>query len=374
MHVLHIYKDYPPVIGGIENHLRLLAEAQARRGLDVTVLVTSPHRSTTVRIENGVRVIRAGRWATISSAPLSTELFRWVHRLSVDITHLQFPYPIGELAHLTLGHSRATVITYQSDIIRQRWLGRLYRPFLWQLLHRADRIIATSPQYIESSPYLQQVADKCVVVPLAIDPAPFLKVDPQQVAEIRTRFGGPLLLFVGRLRYYKGLEYLLQAMHTIDATLLVIGSGPMQARWQRLARNCAPAGCIHFLGDVPDDALPAYYAAADVFVLPASHRSEAYGLVQLEAMAAGTPVVSTAIGTGTSFVNRHGETGFVVPPRDPAALAEAVNRLLGDARLRRVMGEQGRQRVLTEFSVDRMVDRVIEVYRAVLTHYLDLQN
>lgn len=366
MHVLHIYKDYPPVVGGIENHLRLLAEGQAQRGLDVTVLVTSPGRSTTVRVQNGVRVIRAARWATISSAPLSVDLFRWVRRLSADITHLQFPYPIGELAHLAMGRSRATVITYQSDIIRQRWLGRVYRPFLWRMLRRVDRIIATSPQYITSSRFLREVADKCTVVPLAIDPAPFIAMDRQQVAEIRARFGNPLLLFVGRLRYYKGLEYLLQAMRDIDATLLVIGSGPMQARWQRLARECAPVGRVHFLGDVPDSALPAYYAAADVFVLPSSHRSEAYGLVQLEAMAAGTPVVSTEIGTGTSFVNRDGETGLVVPPRDPSALVGAVNQLLADPDRRQAMGERGRQRVLTELSLDLMVDRVIEVYREAL--------
>lgn len=366
MRVLHIYKDYPPVVGGIENHLRLLAEGQARRGLDVTVLVTSPGRSTTVTVENDVRVIRAARWATVSSAPLSVELFRWMRRLTADVTHLHFPYPIGELALLTLGRRRTTILTYHSDIIRQRWLGRAYRPFLWRLLHRVDRIIATSPQYVQSSRYLRAVADKCTVVPLAIDPRPFLQVDPQQVAEVRRRFGEPLLLFVGRLRYYKGLEYLLQAMRQIDATLLVIGSGPMATAWQHRARDGVPAGRVHFLGDVPDAALPAYYAAADVFVLPASHRSEAYGLVQLEAMAAGTPVVSTEVGTGTSFVNRDGETGFVVPARDPQALAQAIQRLLADEHLRRTMGERGRERVLSEFTVDRMVERVLQVYREVL--------
>ncbi len=366
MRVLHIYKDYPPVVGGIEYHLRLLAEGQARRGLDVTVLVTSPDRSTTIEEENGVRVIRAGRWATVSSTPLSVGLFRWVRQIAADITHLHFPYPIGELAHLALGRSRAMVITYHSDIIRQRWLGRVYRPFLWRVLHRADRIIATSPQYIESSRYLRRVAGKCTVVPLAIDPSPFVEVPSGRIDEIRARFGAPLLLFVGRLRYYKGLEYLFQAMRQIEATLLVVGSGPMQAEWRRLAQRSAASERIHFVGEVPDEELPAYYAAADVFVLPSSHRSEAYGLVQLEAMAAGTPVVSTEIGTGTSFVNQHGETGLVVPARDAQALAEAIQQLLADPVRRRAMGERGRQRVLTEFSVDRMVDRVIAVYREVL--------
>ncbi|MFQ5343943.1 MAG: glycosyltransferase [Anaerolineae bacterium] len=366
MRILHIYKDYYPVVGGIENHVRLLAEAQARSGLDVTVLITNRPARTTITEMGGVRVIRAGRLAHLASTPLSLAFFAQLRRLTADVAHLHFPYPPGELGNLLFRPGRRTVITYHSDVIRQQGILRLYRPLLRRVLRQADRIIATSPAYIESSPHLREVASRCTVVPLGIDPTPFMQAD-DRAETIRRRFeaASRLLLFVGRLRYYKGLEYLLGAMKEIDGTLLVIGGGPMAGHWQQLARNQGLLERVHFLGEVADDDLPAYYQAADLFVLPASHRSEAFGVVQLEAMAAGTPVVSTALGTGTSFVNQDGVTGFVVPPRNAEALARAVNRLLADSELRRSMGEAGRRRVLEHFTVDRMVDGVIRVYEEI---------
>jgi rhamnosyl/mannosyltransferase len=364
--VLHVYKDYPPVIGGIENHLRLLAEHQARRGLDVTVLVTARERRTTERVEQGVRVIRAGRVGEWLSTPLSLDLFKRLRGLTPDVTHLQFPYPPGDLAHLLFGRSRATVVTYQSDIVRQRLAGWAYRPLQSQLLARADRIIATSPNYPHSSQALARVRHKCAVVPMGIETGAWGRADPTEVAAIRRRFPGPLVLFVGRLRYYKGLEYLIQAMSSLDAALVVVGEGRLRAQLEHHALRGGAAERIFFLGDMPQDLLPAYYAAADVLVLPSSHRSEAYGLVLLEAMACGTPVISTELQTGTSFVNLAGETGLVVPPRDPRALADAIRACLADPAARQRMGERGRQRVEDEFRVERMVERVVGVYEDAL--------
>ncbi len=366
MQVLHVYKDYPPVIGGIENHLRLLAEHQARRGLDVTVLVTSPERETSERVENGVRVIRAGRLAELLSTPLSLSLFTRLRRLAPDVTHLQFPYPPGDLAHLLFGRSRATVVTYQSDIVRQRLAGWAYRPLQRRLLARADRIIATSPNYPHSSQALRHVRHKCAVVPMGIETAAWGRADSAEVDAIRRRFPGPLVLFVGRLRYYKGLEYLIHAMTSVGASLVVVGEGRLRAELEHQALRGGAAERIFFLGDMPQDLLPAYYAAADVLVLPSSHRSEAYGLVLLEAMACGTPVISTELSTGTSFVNLSGETGLVVPPRDPEALADAIRACLADPVARARMGERGRRRVADEFQVERMVERVIGVYEDAL--------
>lgn len=366
MQVLHVYKDYPPVIGGIENHLRLLAEHQARQGLDVTVLVTSPERTTSERVERGVRVVRAGRVAEWLSTPLSVDLFARLRRLTPDVTHLQFPYPPGDLAHLLFGRSRATVVTYQSDIVRQRLSGWAYRPLQARLLARADRIIATSPNYPHSSKVLSRLRHKCAVVPMGIETGAWGRADAAEVAAIRRRFPGPLVLFVGRLRYYKGLEYLIQAMGVVDAALVVVGEGRLRARLEHQALRGGAAERIFFLGDMPQDLLPAYYAAADVLVLPSSHRSEAYGLVLLEAMACGTPVISTELETGTSFVNLSGETGLVVPPRDSAALGDAIRHCLSDPAARRRMGERGRRRVEDEFRVERMVERVIGVYEDAL--------
>lgn len=364
MRVLHLYKDYYPVIGGIENHVRLLARGQARRGHDVTVLVTHPGEGWDDTVLEGVRLIRAKRMMTAASTPLSLDLFARVARQAVDVTHLHFPYPVGEVAHLLLGRSKRTVITYHSDVVRQRMLLRFYRPLLWRVLRRTDRIIATSPQYIESSPYLRTLRHKCDVVPLGITLDHFDTVPDGLIQSVRGRFPGRIVLFVGRLRYYKGLNYLIDAMRDVEATLLVVGTGPMEAEWRHYAETRSWSRRIVFSGSVPDEELPVYYQACDVFVLPASERSEAFGAVQIEAMAAGKPVVSTELGTGTSYVNRDGETGFVVPPRDSGSLAAAVKRLLDDEDLRRRMGEAGRHRARTEFTEDIMVERVMRVYES----------
>ena len=363
MRILHIYKDYYPVMGGMENHIRALAEEQARRGLDVSVLATSLTKETSVGEMNGVRVIRAGRFATVASTPLSIRLPRLLARERPDIAHLHFPYPVGELSQLFFGKAGKIVLTYHSDVVRQKKILTFYKPFLRRVLAMADRIVATSDRYVRSSPYLASVERKCRVIPLGIDPAPFVNADPDRAGRIRKEHGAPLLLFVGRLRYYKGLQYLLEAMKGIEARLLVAGSGPMEAEWKRIADSPGVRGKVIFLGEVEDDELPSLYHACDLFVLPASERSEAFGLVQVEAMMCGKPVVSTELGTGTSFVNMHNETGFVVPPRDAKALEEAAGKLLADGEMRGRMGDVARKRAIREFSLTTMADRTIDLYR-----------
>jgi rhamnosyl/mannosyltransferase len=364
--ILHIYKDYYPVLGGMENHIKMLAESQVQRGYQVTVLVTHPTSRTHVEEINGVRVIKAGRLATVASTPLSLSLPWWLVRQRPDIAHLHFPYPIGELSQWVLGRAPCVIMTYHSDVVRQKGLLQLYRPLLWQVLRRMNRIIATSPNYIESSPYLCQLRDKCVAIPLGVELERFLHASPAQAQHIRDRYGTPLLLFVGRLRYYKGLQFLLEAMPQIPAKLLVVGSGPMQAEWQALAAALGVTDRVFFVGKVSDEDLPAYYRASDLFVLPAGERSEAFGTVQIEAMASGLPVVCTELGTGTSYVNRHGETGLVVPARNSDALANAICSLLQDEARRQAMGQRAQQRALREFSLATMVDRIDRLYEDVL--------
>jgi rhamnosyl/mannosyltransferase len=366
MKILHIYKDYYPVIGGMENHIRMLAEAQVRQGYEVTVLVTHPSLRTKVEEINGVLVIKAGRLATLASTPLSISLPLLLRHQYPDIAHLHFPYPLGELSQLFFGQAPHVVITYQSDIVRQKGLLRFYRPLLWRILHRADRIIATSPTYIESSLYLSQLRYKCTVIPLGIEIERFLHASPSEVQQIKNTYGSPLILFVGRLRYYKGLQYLIRAMAEIPCTLLIIGRGPMEAELRHLTGSLNLSKKVFFLGEVRDENLTAYYHSSDIFVLPASERSEAFGTVQIEAMASGVPVVCTELGTGTSFVNVHGETGLVVPPRDPGALARAILTLIQDEQLRREMGKNARQRAFQEFSLQTMVDRITSLYREVM--------
>lgn len=366
MKILHVYKDYYPILGGIENHVRLLAEAQAALGHDVTVLVTARGARTTEDVMNGVRVVRAGRLATVASTPLSLALVREVSRRRPDVTHLHYPYPVGEVAHLLMGRGRRAVLTYHSDVVRQRRLMRLYAPLMQRVLRSVDRIIVTTPNYLESSKVLRAFHDKCSVIPFGIDRQRFCSVDEDAARALRARLGGgPLLLFVGVLRYYKGLNYLLDAMRRLSARsavrLVIVGDGPEGGPLRQQAEALGLTGRVHFAGRVSDEELPLYYRAADVFVLPASERSEAFGLVQLEAMSAGLPVVCTEVGTGTSWVNRHGESGWVVPPKDPGALVAAISALLEDDVLRARMAQGALERSHV-FSPDAMVREIVELY------------
>jgi rhamnosyl/mannosyltransferase len=237
MRILHIYKDYYPVLGGMENHIKMLAEEQCKRGHQVTVLVTHPTHRTHIEEINGVRVIKSGRLATIASTPVSIILPLLLSKERPNIAHLHFPYPLGEMSQLLFGKASHVVLTYHSDVVRQKIFLRLYNPFLKLILRKVDRIIATSANYIESSPYLKQFKEKCTIIPLGIDLTSFLNSDQQEVQKIRNTYGSPLLLFVGKLRYYKGLQYLIEAMERIPATLLVAGSGPMETYWHQIARS-----------------------------------------------------------------------------------------------------------------------------------------
>lgn len=372
MRILHIYKDYFPVLGGIENHIRILAEAQAARGHDVTVLVANPARRTTVETLNGVRVIKAARWATVASTPISPALFRQTARLTADVAHLHFPHPPGEVANWLLHPARATVISYHSDVVRQAGILRFYRPLLKRVLNRADAIIYGSPP-MRNSVYLQPQAAKLHLIPYGVPLDRFLKEPSgEEIDRVKARY--PMvasdrskLLFVGRLRYYKGLNVLIDALPQIDAQLIVVGVGPMQSEWQAQAGARGVADRVAWLGEAPDDDLPALYHLADLFVLPATHSSEAFGLVQVEAMASGVPTICTEVGTGTSWVTQDGQTGYVVPPNDPAALAEKINRLLADPPLRHALGAAARARAQAEFAVERLIERVERLYQTLIS-------
>lgn len=375
MHVLYLYKDYFPVFGGIENHIKMLAEGLRARGEDVKVLVTNTGRTTVQETINGVPVVKTGRQVNISSAPVSLDFYPWLRRLEqgIDIAHAHMPYPPGELGQLLLGRSRRFVVTYHSDIVRQRVLGTLYRPFLRQVLRQATLIAAATPVHVQSSPFLRVHAQKCRIIPYGID-LQHLEVTPQvasAAAAWRARFGYlPLLLFVGRLRHYKGVDVLIEAMRQVNgAHAVIVGVGQMEEQWRELAARAGLLDRITFVGELADDEVLGLYHAASIFVLPSTNRAEMFGIVQLEAMACGLPLICTELGTGTSYVNQHGVTGLVVPPNDPAALAAAIRQLVADPGLRAAMGAAGRRRVEQEFTRAVMVDRVLAFYREALGRF-----
>jgi glycosyltransferase involved in cell wall biosynthesis len=369
MNVLQVYKYYHPFIGGIENHVRALATALSKH-VEVRVLVANTRPRREIDLVDGIPVARVPRYGQALSTPLAPTFPLWLRRQAADITHIHLANPLATFSYdLIPPNGTRLVASYHMDTEAKNALAhRLYQPFLHRFLQRAEAILVASPTMLERCATLQPHRGKCVLVPYGIDverfaPTPDLE---RQARELRSRYGSPLVLFVGRLVYYKGVDTLIRAAERIQGTVLVIGTGPQEEMLRRLASSLQLSKKVRFLGHLPDEDLPAYYHACDVFVLPSTAPTEAFGLVQVEAMACGKPVVCTDLPTGVTYVNRHGETGLVVPPRDPQALAEAVNRLLADPALRQRLGRQGRERVEREFTKEAMVQKILGVYEKVL--------
>ncbi|MBC7909381.1 MAG: glycosyltransferase [Pyrinomonadaceae bacterium] len=361
--VLHVGKFYPPHMGGMETHLQALCE-ELQDKITVEVLVAGDERRTREDIIGVVKVTRVGTALNLSAAPVCPAMTRKIREAGADLVHMHLPNPTAILAYLASKQSGRLIFTYHSDIIRQKMLSRAFRPFLRRALTRADAIIVGSPNYLESSSVLQEFKEKCRVIPFGIPFEDFQRADAAEVSEIRRRYGSRIVLGVGRLVYYKGFEYLIRAMREVRGHLLIIGGGPLLGALEREAEACGLAERVTFLTDVKD--VRPYYHAADVFALSSIARSEAFGLVQLEAMACGVPVVNTKLDSGVPFVSQDGVTGLTVPPADAQALAQAINGLLDDAPQRAKFGEAGRRRVEQEFSLETMTRRTLELYAEVL--------
>jgi len=287
-----------------------------------------------------------------------------------DLVHLQFPAdPMAHLSYGLMPRRMKRVITWHSDIVRQQALLKLYRPFLERTLRGADAIIAPSPSHLESSDQLAVVRDSARfrVVPFGFDLARF-RERPGRADEIRARYPGKFLLFaLGRHVYYKGFEHLIRALADVPGAALALGGqGPLTGELRRAAQAAGVAGRVDFVGRIPDDELPAWYYACDVFCLPSIERAEAFGIVQVEAMACGRPVICGQLGNGVNWVNPDGETGLAVPPADVEALAAALRRLQRGPELRARLGEAGRRRAYGVFTAEAMARATLEVYREVL--------
>lgn len=363
LRVLHVGKFYPPHAGGMESHLQVLAEALLAE-VEIEVLVANDERRTITAMVNSVPVVRAGTWAEPAGAPLSPGMVGRLRDARADLVHLHLPHPGAILAYFASGNHLPLVATYHSDIVRQRVLGWAFEPILQRTLRRCRAIVVSSERVLASSPVLLRHRERCRVVPFGIPLAPFQAADPQEVAAIRERWGARIVLGVGRLVYYKGWQHLIRAMTEVDAVLLLVGDGPLRRELQAEVERLGLTDRVHLLGKV-EKVVP-FYHAARCFVLPSVARSEAFGIVQLEAMAAGTPVVNTALDSGVPSVSLDGETGLTVPPADPAALSAAVRRILDDPLLREHFGRAARIRAEREFSAERMAQRTLAVYDEVL--------
>ena len=363
--VVHVGKFYPPHRGGIESHLAALCGA-LRSCVDLEVLVASDSRSSSREIVDGVPVRRLGTWLTAASTCLSPGLPSAIRDARPDLVHLHLPNPAAVLSYFGSGFRGPVVVTYHSDVVRQHMLNSLYTPCAHKLLSRCAAIIVASPNYLASSPVLARHRDRCHVIPFGIRCEEFARFDPAAVANERRRFGTRLILGVGRLVYYKGFQHLVRAMAQVEGRLVLVGEGPQRRELEKLVASLGIAHRVVFAGSLSTERLLALYHAASVFVLPSVARSEAFGIVQIEAMAAGRPVINTALDSGVPFVSRDRETGFTVPPADPARLAAAINRLLENDALRSAYGKAACLRAHQEFHLDLMVRRTLQVYSKVL--------
>lgn len=369
MRVTMVNKYYPPHLGGIEFHMRDLATALAACGHTVRAIVANEDNAVATETLDGVEVVRMARSFAYASTPVVPGMARALkvesrRPVAPDAFHLHFPYPWGEVAWLRAKVAQPTVLAYHSDIVRQKALLAAYSPILDRVLDRVDLVLASSPNMVEHSPYLSRIAEKCRVIPYGIHVERYADTPEllARAAELRAGHERPIVLFVGRLVYYKGPDVLVRAMAGVDADAVVIGRGPLKRELESLAKSIGVGSRITFLDPVDDDELAAWYHAADVFCLPSVARSEAYGLVQLEAHASGTPTVSTTLTTSVPFVNADGVTGFTVPPGDVPALADALQALVEDESLRTRLGTQARDRARADFSIEGMVDRTLAVY------------
>ncbi len=354
--VLQVNKLYYPHIGGVEKVVQEIAEGLSDR-IDMRVLVCQPSRKGKSQdIINGIPVTRVGSLGTFWSMPLSPTFPIHLHALGkwADILHFHMPFPLGDLSYL-FSPKKKVVVTWHSDIIRQKRALKFYTPLLNKFLSSVDRIIITSPAPLKYSPFLAPFRDKCQVIPLGI--RDYWLQEPSFIKpKNRT------ILFVGRLCYYKGVEYLIDAMVHIDADLVIIGDGELRSELQEKTIQLGIDHKVFFLVKCSDDELRAWYHSSDLFVLPSVEPSEAFALVQVEAMAAGTPVVNTHLPSGVPFVSLHGKTGLTVEPRNSNQLAEAINCILSDENLAREFSKNAKERVLELFTVEHMLDSIYSLY------------
>jgi rhamnosyl/mannosyltransferase len=357
--VVHVFKDaFPPTYGGVEQHVWDVTRSLGD-GFESEVLTSSRSWRRVDERVDGVRFLRVPEYGRMVSTPVTPSWWGEIRRSRPAAFHFHLPVPLAELVALARWPATPVVASWYADVARNPRLARGYATVQRRFLSRVDRIVVSSQVLADRAPGLAAHRDRVVVVPFGVDPAEW-PADRRRVQELRRAARGPLVLFLGRLVRYKGVEVLVEAMRDVDATLLVVGDGP-----ERRALERAAAGSrVRFVGSVTNEERSAYYRAADVFVLPAVSRAETFGIAMLEAMSFGTPAISTELGTGTSWVNVAGDTGLVVPPADATALRAAITTVLGDHRMRAAMGEAAADRARRRFSKPEMLDRLAEVYRS----------
>lgn len=371
--VLHFYKTaLPDTTGGAEQLIDQLARGTSRRGCKVEVLALSHSCCTPSQEMDGYTLYRARQDLSVASMGVSLSAFFRFARLArhADVIHYHFPWPFMDVVHFLARVRKPTVVTYHADIVRQRHWLKLYRPLQERFLARVNRIVATSPNYLASSEVLQRHASKACVIPIGLDKATYLPPAAERLQYWRNRVGPRFFLFVGVLRYYKGLHVLLQAAQGAGFPVVIVGSGPIEHDIQRQAHDLGLTN-VHFLGAVSEEDKVALLTLCYGLVLPSHLRSEAFGVSLLEGAMYGKPMISCDIGTGTTFVNLAGETGMVVPPGDAVALRQAMTYLWQHPEIAAEMGQRAETRYQSHFTADRMAQSYVQLYEELLSRNTD---
>ncbi|QFY44170.1 glycosyltransferase [Candidatus Methylospira mobilis] len=373
MKILHFYRTYfPDTVGGVEQVIYQIARGSAVFGVETAVLTLTAKKddTATLKIDNHL-VYRTPLDFQIASTGFSASAFFRFAQLAreADVVHLHYPWPFMDIVHFVTRVKKPTVVTYHSDIIRQKRLLKIYRPLKELFLGSVDRIVATSANYCASSDTLQQYHDKTTVIPIGLDKAsyqePLADTLEKWRAWTRSRVGHRFFLFVGMIRYYKGLHILLEAVRGTNLPVVIVGSGPVETE---LKAQAAQFGLhnVHFVGALSDDDKIALLMLSYAFVFPSHLRSEAFGVSLLEGAMFGKPMISTDIGTGTSYINVHNKTGLVVPPNDPAVFRNAMQFLLDHPETAAEMGRQAEARYRELFTAAKMAAGYVDLYREVL--------
>lgn len=375
LRVLQLGKQYYPHIGGIENTMQQIAEGIQGK-VDSYVLASQEKGPAHQEIINQVPVYYAKSWGIVSSMPLSWDLICYLcrNKRKYDIIQLHMPFPLGDLALFLSGYKGKLVLFWHSDIVRQKKAMLLYWPLMKWTLHRADAIAIATQGNIDGSPYVKPFENKCVKVPFGLrkewEEKSDLYWENRHLTEQRDK-AKLKLLFIGRLVYYKGCDVLIKAMEELkresevlqDIELWFVGTGVLESALKERVRNAGLEKNVFFAGKVTDEILQEKVQESDVLVFPSVANSEAFGLVQLEAMAFGKPVINTALPTGVPWVSLDGETGITVPPGEVKALSDAILWMKENPDEREEMGKKARERVKTEFTQKKMMEKLLRLYK-----------
>ncbi len=363
LRILEVNKAYYPHVGGIESLVKQYAEDFSRKS-DLIVLVCRDGRGKTIQEKiSGAKIIRSGSFGTYFSCPLSFSFIRNFRRLAEksDIIHINTPFPLADLAVLLSGYKGRIVISWHSDVVKQKKLLFFYKPIMMKFLKRADLILTATQGHIDSSPYISKFREKCRVIPYGINIGEYINIKRKPIlTEKLIDKSAVKVFFTGRLVYYKGVEILLKAFRNVhNCELFIAGTGTLETSLKEYARS-HNMNNVHFLGFLPDNDLKCAFADCDIFVLPSVANSEAFGIVQLEAMVYSKPVINTSLPTGVPHVSVDGVSGITVEPSSPIQLANAINMLAGDRNLREAYGRNGFRRVHDMFDSGKILDEVFE--------------